>query len=65
MSIGHTLEEVFINTFVPTWIYSARTEQRQPESSSLDAFRQRIYMQQVTYAQVLYLVQRVIYGRPA
>lgn len=32
---------------VPQWIYGAPTQQRKPETSSLDAFRQRIYMQQV------------------
>jgi len=59
MGSNQDLADVFVSTFVPTWIHGRPARQRQPEGSSLDAFRQRIFMQQVTESSnsVCYVVE--------
>jgi len=43
------------DTFVPNWITGAPPQPKQTEINALDAFRQRIYMQQVIRVVVLYV----------
>jgi len=54
MSAGANLGDVVMNTFLPKWIFGTSVQQRSPDSNPLDAFRQRIYMQQVIWSWILW-----------
>jgi len=51
MSSSATLVDMIKDTVLPEWILGAPAQPRQTEVNALDAFRQRIYMQQVIQTQ--------------
>ena len=51
-----TLKDVFMDTFVPKWIFGAPAQSKQSEANALDAFRHRIDMQQVIYVSLLNVI---------
>jgi len=53
-SVGD-MGQMLLDTFVPKWIYGPPAHKQYDETRSLEAFRQRIYMQQVICSHIWYL----------